>query len=69
MAQGKVTWFDSKKGYGFIHPDDGGNDVFVHVSAVEPVGLCSLWEGQKIAYELVTNKRHGKLAADNLREI
>jgi cold shock protein len=69
MANGQVTWFNAAKGYGFIQPDDGSDDVFVHISAVENAGLYSLREGQKIAYDLVTNKRNGKLAAENLRDL
>jgi CspA family cold shock protein len=66
MAQGTVKWYNKTKGYGFIQPDEGGNDVFVHISAVERAGLLSLTEGQKINYELVQDKRSGKFAADNL---
>lgn len=65
MASGTVKWFNSQKGYGFIQPDDGGKDVFVHISAVEAAGLRSLNEGQKISYELVTEK--GKTSAGNLK--
>ncbi len=67
MATGTVKWFNSTKGYGFIAPDDGGKDVFVHVSAVERSGLGRLDEGQKVAYELERDKRSGKEAATNLR--
>jgi CspA family cold shock protein len=64
MATGTVKWFNAQKGYGFIQPSDGGRDVFVHISAVERAGLSSLNEGQKISYELVTEK--GKTSAANL---
>jgi CspA family cold shock protein len=64
MATGTVKWFNAQKGYGFIQPSDGGRDVFVHISAVERAGLSSLNEGQKINYELVTEK--GKTSAANL---
>ena len=65
MASGTVKWFNNQKGYGFIQPDDGGKDVFVHISAVEAAGLRTLNEGQKINYELVTEK--GKTSAGNLK--
>src|SRR6059036_86273 len=64
---GTVKWFNATKGYGFIQPDDGGNDVFVHISAVERAGLGTLREGQKISYEIVADRRSGKSSADNLR--
>jgi CspA family cold shock protein len=64
---GTVKWFNATKGYGFIQPDDGGNDVFVHISAVERAGLGTLNEGQKISYEIVADRRSGKSSADNLR--
>jgi CspA family cold shock protein len=66
MATGTVKWFDATKGYGFIQPDDGGKDVFVHVSAVEQAGLRGLNEGQKVNFEIVADKRTGKSAAGNL---
>ncbi len=65
MATGTVKWFNLGKGYGFIEPEDGGNDAFVHISAVERAGLTSLREGQKVEYELVPNDK-GKSAAENL---
>jgi len=66
MATGTVKWFNGQKGYGFIQPDEGGSDVFVHISAVQRSGLTALDEGQKVSYELVPDKRTGKSAADNL---
>ena len=65
MTIGTVKWFNSQKGYGFIQPEDGSNDVFVHISAVERAGLSSLNEGQVIEYEEVSNR--GKTSAENLR--
>lgn len=65
MALGTVKWFNPAKGYGFIAPQNGGKDVFVHITAVERAGLSSLNEGQQISYELVEHK--GKTSADNLR--
>jgi len=67
MATGKVQWFNATKGFGFIQPDAGGTDVFVHISAVERAGMRDLNEGQKIAYEVVADKRTGKSSADNLK--
>ena len=67
MASGTVKWFNGEKGYGFIQPDDGGKDVFVHVSAVEQAGMRSLNDGQKISYEIVSDRRSGKDSASNLR--
>lgn len=64
MAVGTVKWFNAQKGFGFIQPTDGGNDVFVHISAVERAGLGSLREGQKVRYDVVTER--GKQAADHL---
>ena len=69
MSMGTVKWFNATKGYGFIQPDDGGNDVFVHISAVERAGLGTLREGQKISYEIVADRRSGKSSADNLRAV
>jgi CspA family cold shock protein len=66
MATGTVKWFNEQKGYGFIQPDEGGADIFVHISAVERSGLGSLNEGQKIGFELERDKRSGKMAAGNL---
>ena len=66
MAMGTVKWFNATKGYGFIKPDIGGQDVFVHISAVEKAGYSGLAEGAKISYELVTG-RAGKTSAENLR--
>jgi cold shock protein len=66
VAMGTVKWFNATKGYGFIKPDSGGPDVFVHISAVEKAGYTGLAEGAKISYELVTT-RAGKTAAENLR--
>lgn len=68
MATGTVKWFNSQKGYGFISPDDGGKDVFVHISAVERAGLDSLRDGQKVSYDEETDRR-GKQAAANLKAI
>ena len=67
MSSGTVKWFNDQKGYGFIQPDEGGKDVFVHISAVEQAGMRSLAEGQKISYEIVTDKRSGKQSAGNLQ--
>jgi cold shock protein len=67
MASGTVKWFNATKGFGFIQPDDGGNDVFVHISAVERAGLGSLSEGQKITFELERDKKSGKMSAGKLQ--
>lgn len=67
MNTGTVKWFNSTKGFGFIQPDDGTTDVFVHISAVERAGLASLADGQKIRYEIVQDRRSGKNSADNLQ--
>src|ERR1700761_6366641 len=67
MATGTVKWFNGAKGFGFIQPDEGGPDVFVHISAVERAGLRSLNEGQKITYELEKDPRSGKSAAGQLQ--
>jgi CspA family cold shock protein len=67
MAKGTVKWFNEQKGYGFVQPDDGSKDVFVHISAVEGAGLRTLKEGQKVSFELVTDQRTGKTSAGNLK--
>ena len=67
MNSGTVKCFNSTKGFGFIAPDNGTNDVFVHISAVERSGLGSLAEGQKVSYDIVQDRRSGKSSADNLR--
>jgi CspA family cold shock protein len=69
MSQGTVKWFNAQKGFGFIQPDDGGKDVFVHISAVERAGMSNLHEGQKISYEVVADRRTGKSSADQLRAV
>ncbi len=69
MAQGTVKWFNAQKGFGFIAPEDGGNDVFVHISAVERAGLNGLQDGQKIGYEMVNDRRTGRASADNLQVV
>jgi cold shock protein len=67
MATGTVKWFSMQKGYGFITPDGGGKDVFVHISAVERAGMSGLRDGQKVSFEEVTDKRSGKKSAENLK--
>ena len=67
MASGTVKWFNATKGYGFIAPDDGGPDVFVHATAVERAGLHGLNDGQKISFDVEVDPRRGKSAATNLR--
>jgi len=67
MNIGTVKWFNTTKGFGFIQPQDGSTDVFVHISAVERSGMGSLNEGQKVTYEIVRDKRSGKSSAENLR--
>jgi CspA family cold shock protein len=62
-----VKWFNSQKGFGFIQPTDGGNDVFVHISAVERAGMGTLNEGQQVTFDVVADRRSGKSAAENLR--
>ena len=66
MSQGTVKWFNTEKGFGFIAPDDGGKDAFVHISAVERAGIGELREGDKISFELVADQRSGKFSADRL---
>jgi CspA family cold shock protein len=67
MNKGTVKWFDSRKGFGFIQPEAGGKDVFVHISAVERAGLGTLNEGQQVSFDVVADDRTGKSAAENLR--
>jgi len=67
MATGTVKWLNATKGFGFIQPDNGGNDVFVHISAVERAGLSDLKEGQKVSYEEKMDPKKGKASAENLR--
>jgi CspA family cold shock protein len=67
MTTGTVKWFNGQKGFGFIAPDDGGNDVFVHISAVERAGLSGLAEGQKVSFEIKADPKRGKSSAENLR--
>ena len=69
MTVGTVKWFNATKGFGFIQPDDGGQDVFVHISAVERAGLGSLNEGQKVSFEDKADKMRGKTSAEDLRAI
>ena len=69
MTIGTVKWYNSQKGFGFIQPDDGGKDAFVHVSAIERAGMSDLREGQKINFELITDKRTGKVSADKLQAV
>ena len=69
MQNGTVKWFNTQKGYGFIQPEDGGNDVFVHISAVERAGMRQLDDGQKIAFEIVADERTGRSSADNLQAL
>jgi CspA family cold shock protein len=67
MNKGTVKWFNSQKGFGFIQPANGGQDVFVHISAVERVGMGSLNEGQNVTFDIVADRRTGKSSAENLR--
>lgn len=67
MQSGTVKWFNSQKGFGFIQPENGDQDVFVHISAVERAGLNNLNEGQKVSFEVVADRRTGKSSAQNLR--
>ncbi|MDQ2080879.1 cold-shock protein [Xanthobacteraceae bacterium Astr-EGSB] len=69
MSTGTVKWFNNQKGFGFIQPEGGGADVFVHISAVERAGMGTLQEGQKLSFEVVTDRRSGKSSADNLRAV
>jgi CspA family cold shock protein len=69
MPIGTVKWFNSAKGYGFIAPESGGKDIFVHISAVERAGLSGLSEGQKISYEERTDPKRGKTSADDLKAV
>lgn len=67
MPTGTVKWFNGQKGFGFIQPDDGGSDVFVHVSAVERAGLSGLAEGQQVSFEIKVDPKRGKSSAENLK--
>ena len=67
MNKGTVKWFNNQKGFGFIQPEAGGKDVFVHISAVERAGLSTLNEGQQVSFDVVADRRIGKSAAENLR--
>ena len=69
MMQGTVKWFNSQKGYGFIQPAYGSKDVFVHISAVERAGMNGLNEGQKVSFDLITDRKSGKSSAGNLRTV
>ena len=69
MITGTVKWFNASKGFGFIQPDGGGQDVFVHISAVERAGMNDLREGQKISFELEDDRKSGKKSADNLKQV
>ena len=67
MSVGTVKWFNAAKGFGFIQPEDGSSDVFVHISAVERSGISTLQEGQRISFDVARNPKNGKLAAENLK--
>jgi CspA family cold shock protein len=69
VATGTVKWFNNDKGYGFIQPDDGSPDVFVHISAVQRAGLSGLKDGQKVSFELARDRKSGKTSADDLRAL
>ncbi|UZF95777.1 cold-shock protein [Bosea sp. NBC_00550] len=69
MATGTVKWFNATKGFGFIQPDQGGQDVFVHISTVERAGLRELRDGQKVSFELAQDKRSGRTSADQLQTL
>ncbi len=68
MTVGTVKFFNEAKGFGFIEPEDGSKDAFVHISAVERAGMGTLSEGQKVKYDLITDQKSGKMAADNLED-
>ena len=68
MPTGTVKWYNGQKGYGFIQPDDGGKDVFVHASALEQAGMRDLQEGQKVSFDVIRDDRRGKESAGNLRK-
>ncbi|MDQ0510704.1 MULTISPECIES: cold-shock protein [Ancylobacter] len=67
MTTGTVKWFNGQKGYGFIQPDNGGSDVFVHISAVERAGLSGLSDGQKVSFDIESDRRTGKQSAGNIK--
>ena len=69
MIKGTVKWFNATKGFGFIQPETGDKDVFVHISAVERAGLTGLNEGQKVTFDVVADRKSGKTSADNLRAV
>lgn len=69
MPVGTVKWFNGQKGFGFIAPDDGGSDIFVHISAVERAGLSGLDEGQKVSFEVKADPKRGKSSAENLKSV
>jgi CspA family cold shock protein len=69
MTNGTVKWLNGQKGFGFIQSDDGGKDVFVHISAVERAGMQNLNEGQKLSFDVVADRRTGKSSAENLRSV
>jgi cold shock protein len=69
MMQGTVKWFNGQKGFGFIQPDDGGSDVFVHISAVERAGMYGLNEGQEVSFDVVANRKTGKSSAEDLHAL
>ncbi len=69
MTTGTVKWFNAAKGFGFIQPEDGSSDVFVHISAVERAGMSDLKEGQRISFEVARSPKNGKLAAENLKAV
>lgn len=69
MNTGTVKWFNNQKGFGFIQPESGGNDVFVHISAVERAGMDTLKEGQKLSFDIVADSQTGKSAAENLQAV